>query len=584
MKRYFLLLIISMFVCLSADAQNYDVIEPELQAVLEEKGDEMISVNIILKSEINIKNLRSNVKNISDVKAHRQAVVSEFKRFSELSQKDVMTIIEAGKASGEIKDVKAHWLSNMITCTANKNYIYLLSTHHDVKTLGYNEMHYLLWDERSEDVEAQRAGITPNVKYVNADNVWDSGYTGEGVLVAVIDTGVNFHEDLANNLWDGGEEYPNHGYNTFENSHDVSDGFDHGTHCAGIIVGDGTSGMKTGVAPDATLMCVKVMNDGGSGNANTVCSGIEFAIEHGADVLNMSLGFPLATASSSTKEALRQTCVNALEANVAIIAAVGNDRMLNLTYPVPTNARIPAGCPPPWLHPDQQANAGGLSAVIAVGAIDYQNNIADFSSKGPVTWQASSYADYPYIPGREIGLIRPDLCAPGVSIMSLDSKNSTGYKNMDGTSQAAPCVTGVVCLMLQKKPYLTPAQICEALETTAKKLSETKSNDFGSGCVDAFLAMQEIEDYQDVTGIEDNIYRKTAEIYPNPVDDILSIATETQIDEIAIYDIYGRQALSQQVDKSTSQQVVNVGNLKAGVYFIKIKTDKENIVKRFVKN
>ena len=86
MKRYFLLLIISMFVCLSADAQNYDVIEPELQAVLEEKGDEMISVNIILKSEINIKNLRNNVKNISDVKAHRQAVVSEFKRFSELSQ------------------------------------------------------------------------------------------------------------------------------------------------------------------------------------------------------------------------------------------------------------------------------------------------------------------------------------------------------------------------------------------------------------------------------------------------------------------------------------------------------------------
>ena len=115
MKRYFLLLIISMFVCLSANAQNYNVIEPELQAVLEEKGDEMISVNIILKSEINISNLRNNVKNISDVKAHRQSVVSEFKRFSELSQKDVMTIIEAGKASGEIKDVKAHWLSNMIS-------------------------------------------------------------------------------------------------------------------------------------------------------------------------------------------------------------------------------------------------------------------------------------------------------------------------------------------------------------------------------------------------------------------------------------------------------------------------------------
>ena len=154
---------------------------------------------------------------------------------------------------------------------------------------------------------------------------------------------------------------------------------------------------------------------------------------------------------------------------------------------------------------------------------------------------------------------------------------------MDGTSQAAPCVTGVVCLMLQKKPHLTPAQICEALETSAKKLSDTKSNDYGSGCVNAVLALREIEDYNNITGIDDNIYNNIS-IYPNPVDDILSIETETQIDEIAIYDIYGRQALSQRVNKSTSQQVVDVANLKAGVYFIKIKTDKENIVKRFVKN
>ena len=257
MKRYFLLLTISLFAILSANAQNYNVIEDELQEVLNGKNDDMISVNIILKSEINTNNLRNNVKNITDMKAYRQAVVGEFKYFTEQSQRDLMAILEAGEASGEIKDVKAHWLSNMITCTANKNYIYLLSTHHDVKTLGYNEMHYLLWDEKSEDIEAQRAGITPNVKYVNADNVWASGYTGKGVLVAIIDTGVNFHEDLANNLWDGGEEYPNHGYNTFENSHDVSDGFDHGTHCAGIIVGDGTSGMKTGVAPDATTPLIQ---------------------------------------------------------------------------------------------------------------------------------------------------------------------------------------------------------------------------------------------------------------------------------------------------------------------------------------
>ena len=580
MKRYFLLLLISLFVYSSTNAQNYDVIEPELQDVLKGKDDDMISVNIILKSEVNINSLRSNVRNITDIKAYRQAVVGEFKHFSEQSQRELMTIIEAGKASGEIKDVKSHWLSNMITCTASKNYIYLISTHPDVKIVGYNKLQYLLWDEKGEVMEAQRAK-SPIISHVKADDVWESGYTGKGVLVAVIDTGVNFHKDIEKNLWDGGEEYPNHGYNTFDNSHDVSDGFDHGTHCAGIICGDGTSGTQTGIAPDAKIMCIKVMNDGGSGDANTVCSGIEFAIEHGADVLNMSLGFP--NASATTKEALRQTCVNALEANVAIIAAVGNDRMLTISMPVPNNVRTPANCPPPWLHPDQQVNAGGLSAVIAVGAIDYSNKIADFSSKGPVTWKTTSYGDYNYLPNREIGLIRPDVCAPGVGIMSCDNSNSTKYKKMDGTSQAAPCVTGVVCLMLQKKPYLTPAQICEALETTAKKLDTIKNNDFGSGCVDAWLAMQKIEDYQDVTGIEDKEYENNVTLYPNPVENELFIATETQIDEIAIYDIYGRQALSQQVNKSTSQQVVNVGNLKAGVYFIKIKSGDSEMTQRFIK-
>ncbi len=604
MKKLLFTLIIALFVCVSAKAQNYDIIEPELQAVLEEKGNDMISVNIILKAEINISNLRNNVKDIGDVKSQRQAVVGEFKRFSEQSQSDVMAILEAGKLSGDIKDVNAHWLSNMITCTASKSYIYLLSTHPDIKVLGYNESHFLLWDEKGKDVETLR-GKTQNIKHVNADDVWKEGYTGKGVLVAVIDTGVNFHKDLEKNLWDGGEEYPNHGYNTYENSHDVSDGFDHGTHCAGIICGDGTSGTQTGIAPDATLMCVKVMDDGGAGNANSVCSGIEFAIEHGADVLNMSLGFPLATASGSTKQAVRQTCVNALEANVAIIAAIGNDRMLSITFPVPNNARIPAACPPPWLHPDQQVNPGGLSAVIAVGAVNYQNGIASFSSQGPVTWQTSSYEDYPYFPGREIGLIRPDVCAPGVGITSCNNTNSTGYKNMDGTSQAAPCVTGVVCLMLQKKPHLTPAQICEALETTAMKLSETKSNDFGSGCVDALLAIQEIEDYQDITNVEDNIYDDNINIYPNPATEELFLATELHVEEIAIYDIYGRLCCTDASNASTSNAStsdamdtfnvsiqdlktmdtfnVSVRDLETGIYFINIKTDKGNVVRRFVK-
>ena len=577
MRRH-LLLLLSLLACQLGFAQNYNVIEPELQEVLNSKSSDMISVNIILKSEANISHLRKNIQSAEDAKAQRQAVVSELKSFSEQSQKDILSLLKAGEASGDVKDIKAHWLSNMITCTASKDYIYLLSEHYDIKIIGYNETQFLLWNEKAREVEVQR-GMTQNIKHVNANKAWNEGYTGKGVLVGVIDTGVNFHKDLEKNLWDGGEEYPNHGYNTFENSHDVHDGFNHGTHCAGIICGDGTSGTQTGIAPDATVMCIKVMDDAGGGNANTVCSGIEFAIEHGADVLNMSLGFP--NASMSTREALRQTYENALEANVAIMTAVGNDGMLNLTFPVPNSVRVPGGCPPPWLHPDQQVNPGGLSACIAVSAVNYYNVVADFSSRGPFTWQTSKYGDYPYLPGREIGLIRPDVCAPGVGIISCSNTNSSGYISMDGTSQATPCVTGVVCLMLQKKPYLTPAQICEALETTATKLSETKSNETGSGCVNAMLALEEIEDYQDITGIEDK-FTNNVSIYPNPAKDRLYIETESEIEEVIVYDIYGRH----QVTETPSHQEmisIDISNLTSGVYFVKINTAEGNIVKRFVK-
>lgn len=578
MKRYILVLL-SLLITQLGLAQVFNVIEPELQELLDRKDDDMVSVNIILKSEININNLRSNVENISDIKLQRQAVVSELKAFARQSQQDVMSLLEAGKDNGEITDIKTHWLSNMITCTASKDYVYMLSEHPDIKIIGHNDSQFLLWDEKSTDVEPQR-GVAQNIKHVYADKAWKEGLTGKGILVGVIDTGVNFHKDLEKNLWDGGEEYPNHGYNTYENSHDVSDGFNHGTHVAGTIAGDGTSGTQTGVAPDATIMCIKVMNDAGQGDANSVCSGIEFAIEHGADVLNMSLGFPLAKAA--TKEALRQTYVNALEANVAIVTAVGNDGMLNLTYPVPNSVRVPGSCPPPWLHPDQQANPGGLSACIAVSAVDGHNNVADFASKGPVTWQTTSYEDYPYLPGREIGLIRPDVCAPGVGIISCSNSNSSGYASMDGTSQATPCVTGVVCLMLQKKNYLTPAQICEALETTAKKLSDTKSNETGSGCINAMSALDEIEDYKDISNIND-MYENNIDIYPNPAYDNVFVETEGNINEITIYNLYGQQTTVNRQQTTSSGLIINVEHLNPGIYIVKINTNKGNIVKQFIK-
>ncbi len=488
MKKNILLLLLTLFSLNLIYAQT-NTIEPELQEALNQKGDEMISVNIILKSQADVHKLQQIAAKANDRKSKREVVVNELKNFSKSTQSDIMSILDAEAKSGKVEDIRCHWLVNAISCSASSDVIYHIARHNDVEVIAYDEMKYLLWDEEVKAAEPAR-GMTQNITHVKADDVWDLGYTGEGVMVAVIDTGVNFnHIDLADHLWDGGEEYPNHGYNTIENSHDVSDGFGHGTHCAGVVCGDGTSGTQTGIAPNATLMCIKVMDDTGYGSATSISAGMEFAIEHGADVLNMSLGIPFA--SAAVREMLREACVNALQCGIAAAVAVGNDGQLQISFPVPNNVRVPGGCPPPWIHPDQESNAGGLSCCIAVGAVDFNNVRAPFSSYGPFTWQETSYADYPYEPG--MGLIRPDISAPGVGIISANPNNNNGHVSMDGTSQAAPCVAGVIALMLEKNPELTPAEISMILETTAVKIEDNKNNYTGSGCIDALAAIQSIE-------------------------------------------------------------------------------------------
>ena len=490
MRKIVLTLTAILFLCINGFSQN--TIDPILQEVMNQKDSELISVNIIFKSQINPETLQGKVARVTDKKTRRDILVDEFKLFSEKEQNDVMAILLAEKANNNVSDITSHWLSNSINCKASKDVIYLLSRHNDIELIGYDEMKYMVYDNVTEDVVVDDnidVDMTDNIIMVNADKVWDMGYTGKGVLVAVLDSGVNYnHLDLADHLWDGGSQYPNHGYNVVANNYDPMDNFGHGTHCAGTICGDGTSGIHTGIAPDATLMCVKVLDDYGYGSASGFNSGMEFAIEHQADIISMSLG--VMNASVSDKTMMRNTCVNALQLGVVATVAVGNDGQMTMV-PVPNNVRTPGNCPPPWLHPDQEANAGGLSCVVAVGAIDYDENMYENGSKGPVTWTDTQFNDYPYNPN--IGLIRPDICAPGVGIKSLDHDSNDGYNLKTGTSMATPCVAGVLALLLEKQNDLTPAELCMTIETTAKKLTETKSNLTGSGLIDAYNAIINIK-------------------------------------------------------------------------------------------
>ena len=474
---------------------SQNVIDPRLQEVLNQKGDEMIDINIVFKSQIDLGKLKTRAQHVSDKKVKRNILVDELKLFTEEKQQEVLSILKAETRGSKVTNIRTHWLSNAITCTASKEVIYLLAEHPDIEMIGWDERQQMVFDNSQQSTDngqqlREEVDMTDNIKMVNADKVWEMGYTGKGVLVAVIDTGVNYnHADLADHLWDGGAEYPNHGYNTIDNNNDPMDRYGHGTHCAGTVCGDGTSGIHTGIAPDATLMCVKALDNNGSGTTSSINAAMEFAIENHADILSMSLG--IIGASVTNKTILRNTCVNALELGVIASVAAGNFGT-NMTpqIQIPNNINTPGDCPPPWLHPDQQENAGALSCVVSVGAIDFDKNMYENGSKGPVTWTNTEFNDYPYNPG--IGLIRPDICAPGVGIKSLDYTNTYGYNLKTGTSMATPCVAGVMALMLEKQNDLTPAEICMTLETTAERFTETKSNLFGSGLVDAFKAVTNI--------------------------------------------------------------------------------------------
>lgn len=481
---------------------QHSVVDEGLRAILEKGVDEKVSVNIILKSRLQPARIKALASMAKEKNMGREHVVSELKEHIVKNQESVLSSLREAASLGRVDNITCHWVANVISCDATGDVIAALAQHPDVLVIGHDrEMQVVESCEVYGDVQpvaTSSHSATPHVMQVNADDVWALGYTGKNVVVAVLDSGTNpDHHDLKDHLWsgyvdadgDGEKDDLVNGWNFVANNPNIVDDYGHGTHCAGIVCGDGTVGNVTGVAPDATLMTVKVVNRAGGGTPAQMMSGVEFAVENGADVLSMSLGFKRSQISDADIELLRRTFENTLLLGVPVCAAAGND---GNSYGAPDNVDFPAACPPPYLHPDQMVNAGGLTSVICVGAVNADDEYVSLSSQGPVTWQGTSFGDYCY-DAEQIGLIRPDISAPGDLIYSLKHDENDKYKYMSGTSQATPCVAGVIALMLEKNPCLTPAQICETIETTAKKLTAEKSNRTGSGRIDALAAVNSID-------------------------------------------------------------------------------------------
>jgi subtilisin family serine protease len=490
--HYFFFLLTLPFLAYSLHAQPE--VTPALTQVLAEKGEEeFISVNLRLVEQYDDQALYQQSRTIDGREARRSYVINELKQFSAHSQAGLLGWLQQMEADGKVRAIRPFWIGNLINAEARPEVIEQLITRKDLARVDYNQVRKVLMSDTSNsrtpvaepDHIRTPDNLAWNVTLINADQVWAEGFNGEGAIVAVLDTGINYnHLDITDNMWEH-PDYPGHGYNFVDNNYNTMDNQSHGTHCAGTVAGTGAAGTGTGIAPGATIMNLKVLDDGGSGTEAGVWAAIEFAADYGAHVMSLSLGWQHSWGPD--RSMWRTTMNNALSAGVIAAVAAGNEGSWG--SPPPSQVRTPGDVPPPWLHPDQTLE-GGVSAVVSVGSTTSSDALSSFSSKGPVTWQSvAPFNDYPYSPG--MGLIRPDVTAPGSDILSLVHNNNTGYTVKSGTSMATPAVAGLMALMISKNPNLTPEEISQILEESAIPMTEGKSNTFGSGRVDALAAIMQ---------------------------------------------------------------------------------------------
>ena len=268
------------------------------------------------------------------------------------------------------------------------------------------------------------------------------GSNGAGVTVAVVDSGVRAtHQDLSD-----GRVLPGCDFIAANGGDGSDDENGHGTFVAGVIAAENDNGLGvTGAAPGVHVLPVRVLDSTGSGSYSAVAAGIKWATDHGANVINLSLG---GTAPSSTLQQMLQYAVNH---GVTVVMAAGNcaqggsacDNIVN-----------------PPMYPASYTTS--VAGTIAVGATDENDAIAPFSSFG-------NYVD---------------LAAPGVDITSTYGTGDTTYASGAGTSFASPYVASAVAIMHAVCPADTPAQLRTRLEATAQDLGTPgRDNFFGAGLV-----------------------------------------------------------------------------------------------------
>lgn len=432
------------------------------------RGDQVLPVILVLQDKSVMPMMASG-----DLTPYQK--IRMLQQYRTQSQRDIRQVIKQvysdyyfySNSDRRLDNVKFYWIVNAVRLRASRAVLRELVEREDVKKAFYDmrvsipDRSHVYWNEVTPDDSTFKDDYTYGLKKIGIPELRAkrAELNGEGVVVGVIDTGIDAsHPELQGKLLR---------FKDFASqSKDPIDDHGHGTHVSCTIAGFKPNSTAIGIAPKVRILMAKGFDSSGSSSTSILLDAMEWMTDPDGDpktndmpsVVNNSWGGDIGDDSAS--EPFWDAVAKWVDLNIFPSFAAGNS------------------------GPDAQTvgRPGGYPHAFAVGATDENDEIASFSSRGPVIIK---------VKGETKTIVKPDVSAPGVDILSCLPNNK--YAKWSGTSMATPHVTGVIALLRQLNPKATVADIRRILEETSQDLGDGgKDNAFGSGRINAVKAAEAV--------------------------------------------------------------------------------------------
>jgi subtilisin family serine protease len=387
---------------------------------------------------------------------------------------------------------------------------------------------------------------------IEMEKAWEIEQGDSNVVVAILDSGVKTdHPEFSGRIWKNYAEIPNNGidddsngfvddiqgWNFADGSNDVNDDSGHGTNIASIVGANGNNGIGfSGMDWNCKLMILKVLKND-IGYYSWWANSIYYAVDNGANVINMSLGGDLES------QALNEAIQYALDHNVVVVVSMGNKNSENISYP------------------------SNYPGVIAVGATN-----PDDSRTTSFFWSSTSGSNY----GEHISVV-----APGNYIYGLSNKNNTEFDTyFGGTSQSAAFVSGLASLLIAQSPTITNKDVKDLIEKTSndrvgnqKEDRVGRDNYYGNGRINAFEALAVHHDDAFILHDEDLF------VFPNPAIDFINVHFPMETESIQVFNSFGVKVFEHTNNYQIEESIPLEEN---GVFFVQITARGQQVSKKVV--